>query len=186
MPSRWPSGIPDWEIVALDNLHRRGSELNLPRLRAAGVRFVHGDVRDAADLPGSARSTRSSSARPSRRCWPGVDGGAGLRRSHESARRASTASSCARRECAQLVFLSTSRVYPVAALDAARLRRERRPVSSSRRRAAGAGRIASGIAEAFPLDGARTLYGATKLAAELLIAEYAAAFGLRPSSTAAA
>jgi CDP-paratose 2-epimerase len=33
---------PDWEIVALDNLLRRGSELNLPRLNAAGVRFVHG------------------------------------------------------------------------------------------------------------------------------------------------
>jgi nucleoside-diphosphate-sugar epimerase len=36
-----------------------------------------------------------------------------------------------------------------------------------------------GIAEHFLLDGARTLYGATKLAAELLITEYAAAFGLR-------
>ena len=33
---------PDWEIVALDKLLRRGSELNLPRLNAAGVRFVHG------------------------------------------------------------------------------------------------------------------------------------------------
>jgi CDP-paratose 2-epimerase len=38
---------PDWEIVALDNLHRRGSELNLPRLPEV--------------------STRSSSARPSHR-----------------------------------------------------------------------------------------------------------------------
>ena len=33
---------PDWAIVALDNLKRRGSELNLPRLRNAGVSFVHG------------------------------------------------------------------------------------------------------------------------------------------------
>jgi CDP-paratose 2-epimerase len=41
---------PDWEIVALDNLHRRGSELNLPRLREHGVRFVHGDVREPSDL----------------------------------------------------------------------------------------------------------------------------------------
>ena len=41
---------PDWEIVALDNLMRRGSELNLPRLREAGVDFVHGDVREPADL----------------------------------------------------------------------------------------------------------------------------------------
>ena len=42
-------------------------------------------------------------------------------------------------------------------------------------RRAGAARASrrAGIAEDFPLDGARTLYGATKLAAELLIAEYA-------------
>jgi CDP-paratose 2-epimerase len=38
---------------------------------------------------------------------------------------------------------------------------------------------ARGIAEDFPLDGPRTLYGTTKLAAELLIAEYVDMFGLR-------
>src|SRR5688500_3110101 len=36
---------PGHEIVAFDNLKRRGSELNLQRLREAGVGFVHGDVR---------------------------------------------------------------------------------------------------------------------------------------------
>ena len=36
----------------------------------------------------------------------------------------------------------------------------------------------AGIAEDFPLEGARTLYGATKLAAEHLITEYAATYGL--------
>ena len=36
----------------------------------------------------------------------------------------------------------------------------------------------AGITEGFPLEGARTLYGATKLSAELLIAEYAESFGL--------
>src|SRR5438105_14932945 len=41
---------PSREIVAFDNLSRRGSELNLQRLREAGVRFVHGDVREQADL----------------------------------------------------------------------------------------------------------------------------------------
>src|SRR5262249_29047869 len=43
---------------------------------------------------------------------------------------------------------------------------------------AGAG--PAGLSERFPMHGARTLYGATKLAAELLIAEYADASGLRP------
>ncbi|MDP9188933.1 MAG: NAD-dependent epimerase/dehydratase family protein, partial [Actinomycetota bacterium] len=40
------------EVVALDSLKRRGSELNLARLREAGVRFVHGDVRERGDLLG--------------------------------------------------------------------------------------------------------------------------------------
>jgi CDP-paratose 2-epimerase len=36
-----------------------------------------------------------------------------------------------------------------------------------------------GLSEDFPLTGARSLYGATKLASELLIEEYNAAFGLK-------
>ncbi len=42
--------FPSMEVVALDNLKRRGSELNLPRLRAGGVGFVHGDIRNIEDL----------------------------------------------------------------------------------------------------------------------------------------
>ena len=58
---------PEWEIVALDNLKRRGSELNLPRLRSAGVEFVHGDVREPADLEGIGRfdAMVEASAEPS-------------------------------------------------------------------------------------------------------------------------
>ena len=76
----------------------------------------------------------------------------------------------ARRHGAQMVFLSTSRVYPVAGLTGLALTetetrfelRERQPL---------AGVSALGISEDFPLTGARTLYGTTKLAAELLIEE---------------
>ena len=42
--------FPRADVVAFDNLRRRGSELNIPRLAAAGIRFVHGDVRQASDL----------------------------------------------------------------------------------------------------------------------------------------
>src|SRR5207248_11413705 len=41
---------PEWEIIALDNLHRRGSDLNLPRLRTTGIEFIHGDARVLDDL----------------------------------------------------------------------------------------------------------------------------------------
>jgi CDP-paratose 2-epimerase len=166
-----------WDVVALDNLRRRGSELNLPRLRAAGVRFVHGDVRERADLEalGPCAAIVECSAEPS--ALAGRDGSTGY------AVQANLVGAwhcleLARRDRAQVVFLSTSRVYPVAALERVAL------VESETRFELAAeqplpGVSSAGIAEDFPLGGARTLYGATKLAAELLIAEYRDAFGLR-------
>ena len=62
-----------------------------------------------------------------------------------------------------------------APLERSRTRRRRR--ASSWTPSSRSGRSAAGIAEDFPLEGARTLYGATKLAAELLITEYARRFG---------
>jgi CDP-paratose 2-epimerase len=168
---------PEWEVIAFDNLHRRGSRLNLPRLERAGVRFVRGDVRERGALGAIDRieALVDCSAEPS--ALVGMSG--------ETAYPFETnlvgAYNClelARRDDAQLVFLSTSRVYPYGALSDLRLevaatRFELEPEQPL------PGASAAGIAEDFPLAGPRTLYGATKLAAELLIAEYAANFGLR-------
>jgi CDP-paratose 2-epimerase len=166
----------DWEIVALDNLMRRGSELNLPRLREAGVEFAHGDVREPADLKavGPFDAMVECSAEPS------VLAGFGDP-SYSVQTNLIGAFNClerARVQDAFIVFLSTSRVYPVAAqleleLEEAQTRFE----LSASQPVTGAG--PAGIAEDFPLAGARTLYGATKLSGELLIEEYADAFGLR-------
>ncbi|MCY2987926.1 MAG: NAD-dependent epimerase/dehydratase family protein [Planctomycetota bacterium] len=41
---------PHVSVVAFDNLRRRGSELNLARLREQGIQFVHGDVRCREDV----------------------------------------------------------------------------------------------------------------------------------------
>jgi CDP-paratose 2-epimerase len=166
---------PDWDVVALDNLHRRGSELNLPRLRDSGVSFVRGDVRDPADLLALDRvdAIVECSAEPSAL--------AGVHESpdylvHSNLVGAYNCLELARRDDAQLVFLSTSRVYPYGALDAL----EHRETATRFELCPDGVRGASerGIAETFALDGPRTLYGATKLSAELLIGEYAATFGL--------
>jgi CDP-paratose 2-epimerase len=168
---------PDWSIVAFDNLHRRGSELQLPRLRDADVEFVHGDVRDPADLLDVARvdAIVECSAEPS--ALAGVGGGLDyLMRTNLLG--AYNCLELARRDGAFFVFLSTSRVYPVAALAGLELAEtETRFELLAEQPVAGAG--PSGIAEEFPLEGPRTLYGTTKLAAELVIAEYREAFGVR-------
>ena len=41
---------PKAHIIVLDNLIRRGSELNVPRLKAKGIEFHHGDIRNPEDL----------------------------------------------------------------------------------------------------------------------------------------
>ena len=168
---------PDWHITALDNLKRRGSELNLPRLRAAGVGFEQGDVRILDDLLAlePTEALIECSAEPS--ALAGVDGNPGyVVRSNLVG--AYHSLELARRHRAQLVFLSTSRVYPVAALAALRLTEgETRFELDSEQPCWGAS--PAGIAEDFPLAGARTIYGSTKLAAELLIEEYRASYGLR-------
>jgi CDP-paratose 2-epimerase len=168
---------PDWDVVALDNLRRRGSELNLPRLRAAGVRFEHGDVRAAGDLLALPRidAIVECSAEPS--ALAGVDGATDYAVSSNLVG-AWHCLELARRDRAHVVFLSSSRVYPIAALSALAI--EATPTRyelAAHQTTPGAS--ADGIGEAFPLDGARTLYGATKLAGELLVEEYRAAFGIR-------
>jgi CDP-paratose 2-epimerase len=167
---------PEWEIAALDNLYRRGSELNLPRLDEAGVKFVRGDVREPADLEGLPEISAliECSAEPS--VMSGVDGDTGYL-VHTNLTGAYNCLELARRDSAFVVFLSTSRVYPVApqcrlALTEAPTRFEIAPEQDV------PGVSPAGIAEEFPLDGARTLYGATKLAAELLIEEYRTGLGV--------
>ncbi len=171
------AGHPDWEIVAFDSLHRRGSELNLPRLRDGRVRFVHGDVREIDDLRavGPFDAIVECSAEPS--VMAAIDGATGfLVRTNLLG-----AYHCleeAARYRAQVVFLSTSRVYPVASLCALDYREtDTRFELSAEQTLVGAS--PRGVGEAFPMGGARTLYGASKLSAELLITEYAEAFGLK-------
>ena len=167
---------PDWEVVALDNLYRRGSKLNLPRLAEAGVEFVEGDVREPGDLAKVAKidAIVECSAEPS--VMSGVDGDTGYL-VHTNLTGAYNCLELARRDSAFLVFLSTSRVYPVAPqvdlrLDEAETRFELAAEQEVR------GVSPAGISEDFPLEGARTLYGATKLAAELLVEEYRSSLGV--------
>lgn len=164
-------------VVALDNLKRRGSELALARLKAGGVTFRHGDIRLASDLidTGPFDLLIECSAEPS--VQAGYDGAP----AYVVDTNLTGTINClneARRHGAAVIFLSTSRVYPIARLAGLPLaaRGQRLTLAAE---AAGPGWSIHGIAEDFPLDGARSLYGATKLASELIIEEYRAMYGLK-------
>jgi CDP-paratose 2-epimerase len=167
---------PEWEVVALDNLYRRGSKLNLPRLEQAGVEFVEGDVREPQSLAriGDLTALIECSAEPS--VMSGVDGDTGYL-VHTNLTGAYNCLELARRDGAFVVFLSTSRVYPVAPQVELRLEEADTRFELAAEQAV-RGVSPAGISEDFPLEGARTLYGATKLAAELLIEEYRESLGV--------
>ena len=167
---------PDWDVLALDNLYRRGSELNLPRLERAGVEFVRGDVRDRSVLTAlpTIDTIVECSAEPS--VVSGVDGDAAYM-VQTNLMGAFNCLELAKRDGAGMVFLSTSRVYPVGALSSVGYEETATRFELAAEQAI-PGVSSVGISEAFPIQGMRTLYGATKLAAELLIEEYRETFGI--------
>ncbi|MFH2022508.1 MAG: NAD-dependent epimerase/dehydratase family protein [Patescibacteria group bacterium] len=159
------------KIICLDNLKRRGSELNVPKLQASGIEFIHGDVRNKEDLVFKTKIDLliECSAEPSVL--------AGINESPEYLINTNLlgAVNClelAKKNKSDFIFLSTSRVYPVEYLE--KLKFEETPtrfVLSKNQSLTGASK--RGINEDFPLDKPRSLYGGTKLAAEILIQEYA-------------
>jgi len=167
---------PGTDVVSFDNLRRRGSELNLPRLRAQGVEFVHGDVRSPGDLAeaGGFDLLVECSAEPS------------VVRMEDGAREylldtnlvgALNCAEACKRHGAGMLFISTSRIYPIALLcDACYHEEETRFVLEKRQPVAGLSQ--HGVSEDFPLAGARSFYGATKYGAEILLEEYRHAFDL--------
>ncbi len=168
--------MPDVSVVVLDNLKRRGSELNLPRLREAGVAFVHGDIRNSEDFEpvGPVDLILECSAEPS--VLAGYSG------SPEYLLNTNLGGTIhclevARKHKAGMIFLSTSRVYPAAAINALKYRNEPTRFALADGQAV-AGVSGRGISEDFPLQGARSLYGATKLCSELIVHEYGAMYGL--------
>jgi len=167
---------PDWHISCLDNLRRRGSELNLPRLQACGIPFIHGDIRQASDLDPAALAVETildCSAEPS--VLAGFSSPQYVL--HTNLLGTINALELARQASARFLFLSTSRVYPIATLKALALREEATRLALAPQQTL-PGVSPAGIAETFPLQGYRSLYGATKLAAELLIEEYRQAYQL--------
>lgn len=167
---------PEMRVSALDNLKRRGSELNIPRLREAGIEFIHGDVRNKEDLPAFELDLiLECSAEPS------VLAGYGGSPDYLLNTNLVGTLNClelARRQGADFLFLSTSRVYPLHALNGLRYEEnESRFVLADEQPYPGAS--ARGIAEDFPLQGPRSLYGATKLASEMFVEEYRAAYGIK-------
>lgn len=164
-----------WQVWGADNLMRAGAEGNRHTLRRLGVRFLHADLRMASDwetLP-DVDWVIDAAANPS--VLAGVDGRSSSRQllEHNLGTTPQALEYC-RRSHAGLILLSTSRVYSVEALAALPLDWGGPRVVVT---ASGAGFHPGGLREDFPTTAPVSLYGASKLASEVIALDFAAAFG---------
>lgn len=177
LATKLKQNYPNYEITVLDNLKRRGSELNIQRLKENDIEFVHGDIRNPEDLEGikAMNLIIDASAEPS--VLAGLDGSQNYL-INTNFNGTINCLNLALKHKADFLFLSTSRVYPINQIDKINFTEtdtrfqisEQQPIP---------GITPQGIDETFPLEGYRSLYGATKLASELVIAEYGNMLGLR-------
>jgi CDP-paratose 2-epimerase len=173
-------------VVVMDNLVRRGSETNIARLQQHGVVFVHGDVRcseDFAGLPAGIDFVCDASAQPSvvsgytNPMFDLTNNTLGVLHVLEFARE---------HRC-PLIFFSTNRIYGAGRINALPRREtatrfewdcaawrnlpdESRPTGFDPQ---------YGVSEEFSLDGSgRSIYGVSKLMADVACQEYADAFDI--------
>lgn len=172
------AAISGLKITGIDNLMRPGSELNRPRLKALGVKVIHGDVRSASDfelLP-DADWLIDAAANPS--VLAGLDGRSGARQTveHNFTGTLNMLEYC-RRVKAGFLLLSTSRVYSIPPLAGMPLTDSGTRYDPDTSASLPCGLSASGIAEHFSTQAPVSLYGSTKICSEALALEYGAAFG---------
>lgn len=155
------------KVYALDNLKRRGSELNLPRLKENGVKFIHADIRNPEDLilDFDVDLMIECSAEPS--VMAGLDNPPYIINTNLTG--TVNCLELCRKNKTDIIFLSTSRVYPYKAIN------QIKTIESDTRFEW----LIDGINEDFTTCGPKTLYGATKLSAELLLEEYIANYRIK-------
>ncbi|MBA3284460.1 MAG: NAD-dependent epimerase/dehydratase family protein, partial [Nitrosopumilus sp.] len=167
---------PNIKIIAFDNLKRRGSELNVSRLKDFEIEFIHGDIRNKEDFEeiGEISFLIEAAAEPS------VLSGINSSPDYVLNTNLMGTINClnfAVKNKAKFIFLSTSRIYPIANLNQI-LYTEGDTRFNLVKNQNLSDVTEKGIAENFQLNGARSFYGTSKLASELLIQEYAEFYGL--------
>jgi CDP-paratose 2-epimerase len=165
------------ELVGIDNLMRAGAETNRTQLERLDVDFIHGDLRCASDVAGLPACDWVIDAAANPSVLAGLGGGGASRRlfEHNLAAIANVLEYC-REHKAGLLLLSSSRVYSIPALASVPLKMERSAFVIDESAALPRGLTAEGVGIEFSTASPISLYGATKLASEVMALEYGAAF----------
>jgi CDP-paratose 2-epimerase len=170
--------LVDAETTGIDNLLRPGSEMNRQRLAERGIRFAHGDLRMRSDVESLPRCDWVIDAAANPSVLAGVDGRSSPRQlnEHNLAGTLNILEYC-RLHKAGLILLSTSRVYSVRDLAELPVVVRDRTFVLDETCLDLPGVTSDGVTEEFSTKPPISLYGATKLASEVMAREYGFTFG---------
>jgi len=170
--------MPGLEITGIDNLSRPGSETNRAELRSRGIRFAHGDLRCRSDVESLPTCDWLIDAAANPSVLAGVDGRSSPRQltEHNLSGTLNVLEYCRERK-AGLILLSSSRVYSVKDLAGLPMRDQENAFVLDAGGRLPQGASPGGITEAFAVTQPVSLYGATKLASEIMAVEYGLTFG---------
>ncbi len=165
------------ELVGIDNLMRPGAETNRTRIEQLGVEFIHADLRSASDLMGVPACDWVIDAAANPSVLAGLSGTGSSRRlfEHNLAAIGNVLEYC-REHKAGLLLLSSSRVYSIPALVSVPLRERNHAFEIDPTGPLPNGLSVEGIGVDFATTAPVSLYGATKLASEIMALEYGSTF----------
>lgn len=172
-----PQIMESLEILGLDNLSRPGSESNRGEVQRGSLRFVHGDIRCSSDLEELPPVDWVIDAAANPSVLAGISGAASSRQlmEHNLLGTLNLLEYC-KRHHAGFVLLSTSRVYSCEALSRLPVVVEDNAFRPLIQASSQSGITQRGVSEVFSTAPPLSLYGAAKLASEVLALEYARTF----------
>lgn len=167
------------KLYGLDNFIRPGSERNRAELTAVGVKLFHADIRNASDLETLPEVDWVIDAAANPSVMAGVDGKTSSRQlvEHNLSGTINMMEYC-KRVGAGFILLSTSRVYSIPALSGLKMEVKNHAYRPDPGQTFPMGISSEGVAEDYSTEAPVSLYGATKVASEVMALEYGATFDL--------
>jgi len=167
---------PGMDIVGIDSFVRSGSEQNRSRLNHLGIRVIHGDIRVPADVHRLPDADLVIDAAANASVLAGTNGDDARDLFDTNLVGTLNVLEYCRKSGAGLVLLSTSRVYSQLALEIIPLSETASRYAIDPVKALPNGVTRFGISEEFSTAAPVSLYGASKLASEVIAFEYGRAF----------
>ena len=164
-------------IYGIDNFIRPGSENNRLDLKSLGVTVYHGDIRNRSDLDTIPPVDWVIDAAANPSVLAGVDGKTSSLQliEHNLGGTVQLLEFCKSRQ-AGFVLLSTSRVYSIPGISSIEVESVNRAFRPIENQSFSEGISIHGVSESYSTQAPVSLYGASKVASEVLALEYGGTF----------